>query len=300
MKTGKSPILPVTEKTFNEKKFLLPEKHFLRNKTVLAGAVIIFIFVAASIFAPFLAPYQPEESFNIFTRPSSDHFLGTNDVGKDILSELIYAGRVSLTVGLLGGLLSSGIGTLIGILAGYYRNVFAEFLGGLIDVFLLIPRIPLLIVLGAYLGTSIWNIILIIGFLTWGSVARVIWARAAQIKEMHYIEGAQAIGCSDRRIIFIHIIPNLWEIFKSKFVLSVAGAMLAEASLSFLGLGDPRFLSWGIMLHYSFHRGGFAMGLWNWFIPPGICIALSVYALFLLGEKKTKKSLDIYAEQQNY
>lgn len=261
----------------------------LATKNLQWGTLILLAYFVAAIFSSYLAPFRLDMSFETYLPPGQPHLLGTNDVGKDIFSELLYASRVSLLVGFLAGSLSTVSGTLIGMAAGFYRSRFAEAAGGLIDIFLLIPRLPLLIVLSAYLGASLWNIIFVIGFLTWGATARVVWARVAQIREMHYIEGALAIGCSNQRVIFVHILPNVLEIVKSKFVLSVAGAMLAEASLSFLGLGDPRYLSWGMMLLYAFRRGGFANGLWNWYLPPGICIALCVFAFFLLGSQNRER-----------
>jgi len=240
------------------------------NKTAFAGLIILSFFVFIAIFAPFITPHDPWEHGKAFLPPSWEHLFGTNDVGQDIFSELIYGARISLFVGFFSAFVSMVVGTLIGLISGYFRGKLDEIMMGLTDVFLLIPGLPLMIVLAAYLSPSIWNIIFVIGILWWTTTARVVRSRVLQVREMAFDETCKALGASDMYILFKH-------------VLTVAGAMLAEVSLSFLGLGDPMQKSWGTMLHYAFSRGGFINNMWWWYLPPGICIALSVLGFVLVG-----------------
>jgi len=168
-----------------------------------------------------------------------NHSLGTNDMGNDILTALMHAGRISLMIGIGAALASLLIGTAIGLLAGYSCGIQGEILTGHIDTVLLIPILPLLVVLAAYLGQSVFNIILVIALLGWCSTARAVRAKVFQLRESNFVEAIQALGFSGKRILFCHILPSVSEIISAKFVLSVAGAMLSEAALSFLGFGAP-------------------------------------------------------------
>jgi peptide/nickel transport system permease protein len=175
------------------------------------------------------------------------------------------------------------IGGGIGIVSGYFRGLWGEFLTGVIDIFLLIPMLPLLVVLAAYLGQHWWNLILAISLLSWCSTARAVRSKVLQLRETLFIEALRGIGVSTGRIVRDHMIPHVMEIIAAKFVLSVAGAMLMEAALSFIGLGDPTIISWGSMIHYAFHRGGFSGGMWYWYLPPGLCIGFCALGFVLIG-----------------
>ncbi|MFZ5898304.1 MAG: ABC transporter permease [Bacillota bacterium] len=247
------------------------------------GAFVLVIFGLTALFADSLAPHALNVSFTPYLPPSAHHLLGTNDMGYDIFSELLHAARLSLAVGVLAALMSIVVGVAVGLLSGYYKGFWGETLSGLIDVFLLIPVLPLMVILAAYLGASFWNVILVIGLLSWCSTARVVRARVLQLREMPYIEALVALGIPDRVIILKHVLPNTAEVIVAKFVLAVAAAMLSEASLSFLGLGDPSRVSWGGMVHFAFTRGGFVNGMWYWYLPPGLCIAACTVAFTLLG-----------------
>lgn len=249
----------------------------------LAGLLILCLFLAAAALADLFSPHQIKFSFQPYLPVSVEHLLGTNDMGYDIFSELLHASRISLGVGLLASVISVFAGTGIGVLSGYYRGVPGELLTGLTDIFLLVPFLPLMVILAAYAGPSVWNIVLVIGLLGWCSTARVVRARAIQLKTMPFVEALRALGISDRRILISHIIPNASDVISAKFVTTVAGAMLSEAALSFLGLGDPAQISWGTMIHYAFKRGGFVNGMWNWYLPPGLCIALCAMGFVLIG-----------------
>lgn len=249
----------------------------------LTGWLILIFFLILALLAPFIAPQDPSKTGTPYLPPSSDHLLGTNDIGQDILSELIYAARISLAIGLLAGFVSIVIGVAVGLLAGYYRGWVEELLLAIGDLVLLIPGLPLMIILAAYLSPSMWNIIIVVGLLWWCSTARVVHSRVMQLRNMPFVEAARAIGCPDRYIILRHILVNAKEIVYAKFALAVASAMLTESSLSFIGLGDPLNISWGEMIHFAFFRGGFANDMWWWYLPPGLLICTSVLGFVLIS-----------------
>lgn len=257
------------------------------------GLFLLLLLLLTALFAPVLAPYSPAERFTPFMPPSAGHLLGCDDIGHDILTQLIFASRISLLVGLSAAVASAGIGAAAGILSGYGRGWLAHCLNGLTDISLLIPVLPLMIVLTAYLGPSLGNIIIIIGLLGWCSTARVVQAQVLQLRDSPFIEALRVLGISEYQIVLKHITPNVVEVIAAKFILTVAQAMLSEAALSFIGLGDPLSLSWGGILYYAFHRGGFVNHLWNWYLTPGLCIALATLSFTLLGfylEKRAREN----------
>ncbi len=261
----------------------------------LAGFIVLSLFLSLAIFAPLLAPYDPRETGSPYLPPSPEHRLGTNDIGQDILSELIYASRVSLAIGFLAGLISIFVGTTLGLLAGYYRGWIEELVMATSDVVLLVPGLPLMIILAAYLSPSMWNIVLVVGLLWWCSTARVVHSRVLQLREMPFVEAARSLGAGDDHIILHHILINCIEIIQAKFALAVASAMLTEASLSFLGLGDPLNISWGEMIHFAFSRGGFANDMWWWYLPPGLMICASVlgFVMISMEAERSQKALEL-------
>ena len=253
------------------------------SRPVLFGLVLLALFLILAIFAPLIAPFDPWEPGRPFLPPSFEHPLGTNDIGQDIFSELVYGTRISLLVGFFAAFVSVAIGTLVGLFSGYLRGAADEVLMGLTDIILIIPALPLMIILAAHTSPSIWNIVIVIAVLWWTSTARVVRSRVLQLREMPFVEAAKALGSGDAYIVLRHILPNTLQVILAKFILAVAGAMLTEASLSFLGLGDPLQKSWGMMLNYAFSRGGFINGYWWWYLPPGICISLAVLSFVLIG-----------------
>lgn len=240
-------------------------------------------FIFAAFFAGFVSPYDPYQRFDPYMHPNMDHLLGTNDMGNDLLSELIWGSRVSLLVGFGAALLSALIGTIIGLASGYYRGLADELLMGLTDVFLMIPQIPLMIILSAFLRPSVWTMALIMGLLWWTSLARIVRSRTLQVREMGFVVGAKALGFSNSHIVFTDIFPNIIHVILPKFMLTVASAMIAEASISFLGLSDPSMKSWGAMISSAFSRGGFLNGFWWWYLPPGLCITVFVMSLVMMS-----------------
>lgn len=260
-----------------------------------AGIAVLGLFTITALFADSLSMHELQKIHTPFLEPSLTHLLGANDMGYDIFTELIHASRVSLIIGVSAAFVSIIIGSAIGALAGYLRGVAGELLTGLIDVFLLIPMLPLMIIISAYLGQSIWNTVLVISLLSWCSTARAVRAQVMKLREATFVEALKALGIPLPRIIIRHIIPNIMDVISAKFVVAVASAMLSEAALSFLGLGDPTKISWGTMIHYAFKRGGFSNGMWYWYLPPGLCIGACTMGFVLLGlyiEGRNRKSAD--------
>jgi len=251
---------------------------------VLGGLIIVGMGLLA-IFAPVLAPYDPTERTGIpFAPPSSEHWLGTNDVGQDLLSELIFGSRVSLTVGIVAAVVALLIGTTVGILAGYYPKRLGSVLMRSVDVVLILPFLPLLIVLAAYLGRGLVNTIIVIGVLIWAAPARIIRSQVLSLRSREYVLAAQTMGAPDSWAITRHVLPRTALLATSTFVRAVSGAILLESALAFLGLGDPIQKSWGSILFWAQQRGAFLTPAWKWWVvPPGIMIMLASLGFALVA-----------------
>ena len=254
-----------------------------KSKSWCFGLILFLSFLLTALFAAEIAPYDPWVRFEPYQPPGSEHILGTNDMGHDILSELIYGSRASLLVGFGAAILATFIGTLVGLAAGYFKGMTDEALMGITDIFLMIPQIPLIIVLAAFLRPSFYLIAIIMGLLWWTSTARVVRSKTLQVREMGYVQAARSLGFSDLHIILTDVLPNTLYVIMPKFLLAIASAMIAEASISFLGLGDITMKSWGMMINFAFNRGGFINGYWWWYLTPGLCITLFVLCVVLMG-----------------
>ena len=254
------------------------KKYFTR-----IGGFLFILFLLIAIFAPLIAPFQFTDRFDPFLPPGSKHLLGTNDIGNDLFTEFIYGSRITLLVGLLTGAFSISIGVFIGLFAGYHGGLIDEILMGFTDIVLTIPRIPLIIVLSAFLRPSVGLMILVMSVLWWTSTARVIRSRTMQIRSMGFVESARCLGFSSWHILFYEILPNIVMIIIPEYLITVASAMISEASLSFLGLGDPSLKSWGMMIHHAFQRGGFLNGMWWWYLPPGLGVTVFVLSMVFLS-----------------
>lgn len=222
-------------------------------------------------------------NFRLFLYGTAWGILGTDNGGDDIFSQLIYGSRVSLTVGLLASVIGIGVGLVIGLLAGYLGRVVDEVLMRFTDMMLVLPSLPLLIVLVALLGPSLWNIIGVIGFLGWMGFARVIRSQVLSLRERPFIEAAKASGAGTGYITTRHIFPNIVSLTYVNLALSVPAAIVTEAALSFLGLGPQDSISWGRMLELAHGSSTSAGLLWWWIIPPGLCIAILSLSFILMG-----------------
>lgn len=247
------------------------------------GIGTLMLFLSFSLFPSIFSPYNPKEMFKSWQGISSQHLLGTNDMGYDIFSEVIYAASSTLSVGIAAAFFSLVIGTALGILAGYLSGWRGEIINMIINVFLLIPMLPMTIVVAAYLGPGTRNIILTIAVLGWCATAKIVRAKTRQLKQTSFVESLLILGIPRGQIMFRHILPNLTEVVLARYIMSVSNCILMEASLSFIGFGDPVKVTWGGMINLAYKRGGFAKGAVNWFLAPGICITLCVLAFYCIN-----------------
>jgi peptide/nickel transport system permease protein len=260
----------------------------LRRPAGIAGLIMLGLTVAIAVFAPWIAPYDPYETppvriEDIYQPPSAEHPLGTDDGGKDVLSQLIYGARVSLLVGFVAAILSLGVGSAIGLIAGYRGGRLGGTLMRITDFVLVIPALALQIVLVAILGPSLTTIILVIGLLGWTYLARLVRSETLSLRERRFVTRARALGAGDGYIIRHHILPLVMPLLVAYSVLFISLAILEESTLAFIGLGDPTLISWGKMLNFAFTRGAVSAGAWWAFLPPGLAIVWVVLSLALLG-----------------
>ena len=255
------------------------------KKLFMIGAIILAFFVFMALFAPIIAPYDPHERVGMpFSPPSGNHLLGTNDLGQDIFSELVFGSRISIIIGILTASIAVSIGFIVGITAGYFRGRGEGLLMRFTDLILVIPFLPLIIVVAAYLGSGFFNLIIVMGLVTWPATARIIRSQVIKIKQKEYIIALQAIGASTSYILRKHMIWEILPFLVYRFMLTASYAILIEASLSFLGLGTPLSKSWGTILFYAQARNAMLTDAWLWWIiPPGLCIALLSVSFLLLG-----------------
>jgi len=255
-----------------------------KNKIALSGAIVILVLFFVSILAPILAPYNPAQydSDRILHPPSAGHLLGTDDRGRDVFSRLIWGTRISLSVGFVAVFISIFIGVIIGSLAGFYGGKLDFVLMRIVEIFMTIPTFFLILAIIAFLGPNLINIMVVIGLTGWTGIARLVRAEFLSLKERDFTEAARALGISRRRIIFHHLLPNAMAPIFIAATLGVAGAILTESALSFLGMGvQPPVASWGNML-----TDGKATIEIAWWLTvfPGLAILITVLAYNLLGE----------------
>jgi oligopeptide/dipeptide ABC transporter ATP-binding protein len=262
---------------------------FRKNYMGLVGLIMLVLILFVAIFAPILSPYDPSSTQNVSTKdiynpPSAEHWLGTDDAGQDVLTNFIFGARVSLAIGFFAAFISLVIGGIFGIIAGFYGGRTEELLMRFTDIMLVIPDLPLMMVVIALTKPSIFNIILVIGLLYWTTTARMVRSQTLAVKSRKFVLRARAIGSGKGHIIRQHILPLVLPILVVQAVLVVSSAILAESTLSFLGLGDPTALSWGQMLNYAFGRGAMSTGAWWALVIPGFGIVWVVLGLTLLGQ----------------
>jgi ABC-type dipeptide/oligopeptide/nickel transport system ATPase component/ABC-type dipeptide/oligopeptide/nickel transport system permease subunit len=238
-----------------------------------------------SVLAPLFAPYDPfQRSGAPFEKPNARHPLGCNDVGHDLLSELMYGGRASLSVGIFAAFYSTAVAVFAALVAGYFGGPLDRFLMRVVDVVMSLPFLPLVIVLGVFLGPGMGTQILVISLVMWASPCRELRSQVLKTRSNGYIDAARAMGDKSWRIILRHALPDLMPLIVPQFVLVAQSAILIESSLSFLGLGDPVSKSWGSMLFFANTRAAFLTGAWvYWVLPPGLCIALACLSFSLIG-----------------
>ena len=259
-------------------------RQFRRHRLALISSAVLLVLAGMVILAPFIAPYPFDaiDPTQFRKPPSAAHIMGTDDIGRDLFTRLLYGGRISLAIGLFSALVGTGVGTLLGSLAGYYGRGLDNFIMRVTDVAFSIPSLPLLIILSAYAKSAIPVMILVIGLLSWMPTARIVRATVLSIRERDFTLAARAVGARDARIIALHILPNALAPIIVGATLGVGGAIIAESSLSFLGLGvQVPTPSWGNMLQDSQST----MSSRPWLtIFPGIAILITVLGINFVGD----------------
>jgi peptide/nickel transport system permease protein len=241
------------------------------------GLVIVLSFIVVALAAPWIAPYDPFAFVgDPFVKPSSTHFFGTDQVGRDIFSRVIFGTRISLLVGLVASAMAVGLGTVVGLVSGYLRGWVDNALMRVTDLFIILPALPLMLIMASILGKGIQNIIIVITVVGWTATARMVRSQTMSLKERPFTEASRAIGSSDLHTIIRHIVPNVFPLVFANGMIAIVDAILSEAGLSFLGFGDPSRPSWGMVLHFADTAGATVNGYWWYIVPPGLCIMLLV------------------------
>lgn len=261
-------------------KFLLK---ILKNPKGRLGVILVGIVVLCAIFAPYLTPYELDayDIANGLKKPSLSHPLGTDKNGIDILTQLLYGARISLIIGVTTGLCVTLLGATLGIVSAYFGKVSAAVILNTINVLLVVPTTPLMMIL-SNLSSSYLMMIAVFTLFGWCGTARMVRAQVLSVMNMNYIRAAELAGGSRTYIMFRHIMPSVSHLLIMNCALSCAGFMIAEAGLSFIGLGDPSVMSWGKIL-VAAQESAFTSGLWAWVIAPGVAIFITVFGFMQIG-----------------
>lgn len=264
------------------------------DRLVVYSVISLLFFSILAIFGPLIAPYGPTERVYdssgmvryappVFLGGDSPAILGTTPHGYDIFSQLLYGARPTIIIGLVAAVITTTVGTIVGLTSGYYGGRIDDLLMRIVDFAYGLPMLPTVILMVALLGPSYLNIIIAIVLLQWRSSARVIRSQVLSVRQRQFVKSAKVAGASDRRIIVKHIAPNILPLAVLYGAFAMAWAILTEAGVSFLGLGDPEHVSYGVMLNNSFTHNAMMHGAWWWFIPPGLFIVVIVLSGFLIG-----------------
>ncbi|MDS0527956.1 ABC transporter permease [Clostridium sp. SHJSY1] len=284
MRSGKKKSQSIWEQSFHR---------LMKNKLAIVSIIFLIFMFIFSFIGPLFSPYISDNvNASIIKQPPSlEHLLGTDDYGRDVLTRLMLAGRISLTVGIASMVLSLILGTLLGAISGYYGGIIDTIIMRLADILMSIPGLPLLIIIGALLSElrvpaeyRLYIVMLMLSLVGWPSLARLVRGQILYLREQTYMKAVDILGLSDRRKILHHLIPNIFPLLIVVATLSTASGILSESSLSFLGLGViPPTPSWGNMISAANNLMDFQSRAWLW-VPPGVAIFLTVVAINLLGE----------------
>jgi peptide/nickel transport system permease protein len=260
-------------------------RRFLRHRLALVGLIVLTIMVLTAVLADPLTTFDYDQRDRSYRDgpPNALHLLGTDRLGLDVWSRLVYGTRVSLSVGIITGLLAASLGTLIGLLSGYAGGWIDGLLMRLVDTIIAFPTLVIVLAAVSLLGSGLGNIILIISLLTWTGTARLVRAQVLSLRSWDFVTAARALGASRWRIVFRHILPNVISSVLVSATLTIASAVLIEANLSFLGLGDPSQPSWGQMLNAAQSHTILRTRWWLW-VPPGLAIALCTLSFNFVGD----------------
>jgi peptide/nickel transport system permease protein len=272
-------------------------RRFIQHRLALTGAIILIIIAGLAVFAGPLTSYAFDERDrdNRDSAPTSEHLLGTDRLGFDVWSSLVYSTRVSLTVGLATGLLVTGIGTLVGLIAGYMGGWIDQAAMRLADIMISFPDLVIILAAVALLGPGLENIVMVMGLILWPGTARLVRSQVLSLRHWDFVLAAQALGATPITIMRRHILPNVFASVIVAVTLAVASGILIEANLSFLGLGDPTQPSWGKMLNAAQSHTVLRSRWWLW-IPPGLAIALCTLSINFVGDG-LRDALDPYSKR---
>lgn len=274
----------------SKEKVLTPSKiawnKFKKNKLAVFGIIILVLLILLSIIAPIISPFGRDvvDLLNIESAPSSSHILGTDELGRDVFTRLIYGGQVSLSVGVLATIIKLVIGITLGAIAGYFGGITDKVIMRFVDIIMCFPFLVIAITIASILGPSIWNVMIIIGILGWTGIARIVRAEILSLKEREFIEAAKALGLDSKDIILKHVVHNIYAPIIVYGTLGIAQGILSEASLSFLGMGvkQPQ-PSWGNMLSAAQNMRVLQSEWWLW-IPPGLLVFLTIISINFFGD----------------
>lgn len=268
-------------------------KRLKKNKLAISGLVIMSLIILISIFGPIVSPYNMADLdlANARAVPSLQHLLGTDEIGRDVFTRLMYAGRVSLAIGFFSVVVEVVLGSVLGVVSGYYGGIVDSIIMRIVDIILCIPQLPILMMLGALMldlniksDNKMYVVMFIIGGLSWPTLCRIVRGEILSLREQEYMQAAEALGLKDRRKMFKHLLPNTLASIIVTATLGIGSAILTESALSFLGLGvTAPTPSWGTLIQTVQDLYALQHQPWLW-MPPGLCILLTVVAINLLGD----------------
>lgn len=261
-------------------------RRFKKNKPAVGGLFILLLLILVTVFADFLTPYDPWESRfeDKLQPPSWRHVMGTDNFGRDVMSRILFGSRISILIGFSAAAITIFVGVLVGSVAGYFGGLIDNIVMRITELFMVIPTFFLILLIVAVFGGSVWNVIVVIGITSWPGTARVVRASFLSLKEKEFVEAARLVGSGNFRIIFKHILPNAMGPLIVLTSLRVASSILAEAGLSFLGLGDINFVTWGQLLY----KAQIYMRISWWSaVFPGLMIFMAVLSFNLIGDGLT-------------
>jgi peptide/nickel transport system permease protein len=249
------------------------------------GMIVLGVIIVVAVFVSQLAPHSPTATtFTPYLGPNSVNWLGTTGNGQDVFSQLLYGARVSLLVGLGAGAMATVVAVTLGLIAGYRPGVVDEVIGFVTNLALVIPGLPLMIILAAYLANhSVWTIVLVVAFTSWATGARVMRSQTSTLRTRDFVTSAVFSGERLPRVVFREILPNMTSLVAASFLAAATAAVLAEASLEFLGLGNPATVSWGTILYYAEQQNALLTGQWLMVLAPGLAIVLLMTSLTLIN-----------------
>ena len=249
------------------------------------GLVLLGLDILVALLAPLIAPHSPTATtFPPYLSPNATNWFGTTGNGQDVFSQMIYGARISLLVGIIAGAVATLVAVTIGLIAGYRPGVVDEVLSFVTNLALVIPGLPLMFILAAYLKSrSVWTIVLVVAFTSWATGARVIRSQASTLRTREFVTSAQFSGERLLRVVFREILPNMTSLVAGSFFAAATAAVMAEASLEFLGLGDPNTVSWGTILYYAQQQNALLTGQWVMIFAPGLAIALLALSFTLVN-----------------